>query len=43
MIDVNDLKLINDNFMHHAGDMALIKLAEILKNSIRKDDFVARI
>lgn len=43
MIDVNDLKLINDNYMHHAGDMALIKLAEILKNSIRKDDFVARI
>lgn len=43
MIDVNDLKLINDSYMHHAGDMALIKLAEILKNSIRKDDFVARI
>lgn len=43
MIDVNDLKLINDHYMHHAGDMALIKLAEILKNSIRKDDFVARI
>ncbi|TNF07902.1 MAG: GGDEF domain-containing protein [Bacillota bacterium] len=43
MIDVNDLKQINDSYMHHAGDMALIKLAEILKNSIRKDDFVARI
>jgi len=43
MIDVNDLKLINDNYMHHAGDMALIKLSEILRNSIRKDDFVARI
>ena len=43
MIDVNDLKLINDQYMHHAGDMALVKLAEILKTSVRKDDFVARI
>lgn len=43
MIDVNNLKMINDKYMHHAGDMALIKLAEILKKSIRKDDFVARI
>ena len=43
MIDVNDLKLINDRYMHHTGDLVLVKLAEILKNSVRKDDFVARI
>lgn len=43
VIDIDDLKKINDQYLHHAGDMALIKLSEILKASVRKDDFVARI
>ena len=43
VIDIDDLKKINDQYLHHAGDMALIKLSEILKMSVRKDDFVARI
>jgi diguanylate cyclase (GGDEF)-like protein len=43
VIDIDDLKKINDQYLHHAGDMALIKLSEILKASVRKDDFIARI
>ena len=30
MIDLNDLKLINDSYGHTAGDIALIKLASII-------------
>lgn len=43
MIDVNDLKIINDQYLHHSGDIALVKLAEILKSCVRKEDFIARI
>lgn len=43
MIDIDDFKLINDEQSHQIGDIALIDLGVILKRSIRKDDFVARI
>lgn len=41
-IDVDGLKIINDNFGHQEGDRLLINMAEILKDSIRKTDFVIR-
>ena len=41
-IDLNDFKLINDQFGHDAGDQALIEVALRLRNHIRKNDFVAR-
>jgi len=43
MIDIDDFKLINDAHSHQIGDIALVDLGLILKKSIRKDDFVARI
>ena len=43
MIDIDDFKLINDAHSHQVGDVALVDLGLILKKSIRKDDFVARI
>lgn len=43
MIDIDDFKLINDEISHQMGDLALRELGSILKRSIRKDDFVARI
>lgn len=42
MGDVNGLKLVNDAFGHAKGDELLKKTAEILKNSVRKEDIVAR-
>ncbi len=41
-IDVDRLKIINDNFGHEEGDKVLIRVAKILSKSIRKTDFVVR-
>jgi len=43
MCDVNGLKLVNDSFGHDAGDALLIKAAETIKKSCRKNDIIARI
>ena len=42
-VDVDKLKIINDIFGHKAGDEALKYVAEILADSVRQDDMVARI
>lgn len=42
MIDVNGLKLFNDTFGHKKGDELLIKTAQLLKESTRNSDLVAR-
>lgn len=41
-IDVDGLKTINDNFGHGEGDKLLTCIAKILKEGIRKTDFVIR-
>jgi len=41
--DLDDLKWINDNLGHHEGDRALIETANILKNTFRESDIIARI
>lgn len=41
-VDVDRLKTINDTFGHEEGDKTLISIAKILKESIRKTDFVIR-
>ncbi|MCR1933292.1 GGDEF domain-containing protein [Clostridium tepidum] len=40
--DVNNLKYINDNYGHIAGDYVLITLCNIIKSNIRKNDFIFR-
>ncbi|MDN5322015.1 MAG: hypothetical protein PWQ67_469 [Clostridia bacterium] len=40
--DANYLKLFNDTFGHYEGDKLLIKIGNILKNSCRQEDIVAR-
>lgn len=42
MIDLNGLKLINDTYGHAKGDVVLKSLADILKNTCRKEELIAR-
>ncbi|MFT3966447.1 MAG: GGDEF domain-containing protein [Sphingobium sp.] len=43
IIDVNDMKRINDVHGHPAGDYALMHLAKLLSQAIRSTDVAARI
>ena len=43
MLDVNDLKQVNDKQGHAAGDYVLIHTAQLLKSSFRADEIIARI
>ena len=42
-IDLNDLKKINDNRGHAAGDAALAHVAKVLTENVRQTDVVARL
>ena len=42
-VDLDGLKSINDNFGHVAGDEALIQVARLLVEGVRKSDLVARV
>src|SRR6056297_1353435 len=43
MGDLNGLKLINDAFGHSMGDKALKRIGEILKETFRDEDIIARV
>jgi len=42
MSDVDQFKAINDQFGHAQGDIALLDIAEAIRSSVRKSDFIAR-
>ncbi|WP_457747092.1 sensor domain-containing diguanylate cyclase [Sulfurimonas sp.] len=42
LVDIDFFKLVNDNYGHNVGDKVLSRFANILKDNIREDDFVAR-
>jgi len=43
LADVDGLKSINDAFGHREGDLALIEMARVLKETFRESDIIARI
>lgn len=42
MIDLDDLKTVNDSGGHHAGDALLVSAATALQGAVRESDVVAR-
>ncbi len=42
MVDMDNLKEINDTYGHRAGDLALQKLSEVLRRQIRRQDILSR-
>lgn len=43
MCDLDNFKLVNDNFGHHAGDALLVDVAGRLRDALRGQDLLARI
>ncbi len=42
-LDLDEFKSVNDTYGHPAGDDLLRRVAEVIRSSIRRDDFAARI
>ena len=43
MLDMDDFKFVNDTYGHAAGDRLLMAMGEVLRETFRTDDIVARV
>lgn len=43
VVDCDDLKRVNDELGHRAGDALLLRIAEVLRTSVRQYDLVSRL
>lgn len=42
LCDIDDFKLVNDQYGHDSGDFVLVGIAELMKAAVRKQDVVGR-
>ena len=42
ILDIDNFKKVNDSFGHRAGDIVLTRVAEIIQQHVRENDFLAR-
>lgn len=42
VMDIDDFKIINDKYGHDIGDAALVQVANLINDSVRQQDYVAR-